>query len=375
MSESHSLKHRLKILKRIINSNHKKWTNILESNLKKLINLILKHPTSFILWPAALTFILSYPALYTLYASPTIITNSGSRYSGSPSSFIKQVSVDSLLKNDDVGVNNNDINNEIDFSFKQLWIQPNIYSQNDLQSSSSLSTTETSEDNEHKNFKTLDKDFLLTLLELQTKLLNGLELYNSEKDYADEMSQNIGDDNDLIPNNKNKPLAFLHSPLEYWNNNASQLVEDDNVLKTIHSKESVKSSAGIPLGHLGLFSGIVKVDGLVKSAEAIQISMFYKPNNQNINNGENGETNQLDAGQIWDNNLKNVQLNTSKESPFLIFTQNQIDSDLNENSIIDNNKEINENQIFNLKIKRTGFFETLSLKYSLIIGYSSFKDK
>ncbi|OUM52128.1 hypothetical protein BVG19_g1286 [[Candida] boidinii] len=367
MSESHSLKHRLKILKRIINSNHKKWTNILESNLKKLINLILKHPTSFILWPAALTFILSYPALYTLYASPTIITNSGSRYSGSPSSFIKQVSVDSLLKNDNVGVNNNDINNEIDFSFKQLWIQPNIYSQNDLQSSSSLSTTETSEDNEHKNFKTLDKDFLLTLLELQTKLLNGLELYNSEKNYADEMSENIDDDNDLIPNNKNKPLAFLHSPLEYWNNNASQLVEDDNVLKTIHSKESVKSSAGIPLGHLGLFSGIVKVDGLVKSAEAIQISMFYKPNNQNIDNGENGETNKPDAGQIWDNNLKNVQLNTSKESPFLIFTQNQIDPNLNENSVNDNNKEINENQIFNLKIKRTGFFETLSLKYSLIV--------
>ncbi|OWB70779.1 hypothetical protein B5S31_g458 [[Candida] boidinii] len=360
MSESHSLKHRLKILKRIINSNHKKWTNILESNLKRLINLILKHPTSFILWPAALTFILSYPALYTLYASPTIITSSGSRYSGSPSSFIKQVSVHSLLNNNNIEINNNDINNEIDFSFKQLWIQPNPYSQNDLQSSSS--TTTTSENDEYNNFKTLDKDFLFKLLELQTKLLNGLELYNSEKNYADEISENIINDDDLIPNNKIKPLAFLHSPLEYWNNNASQLLQDDNVLKTIHSKESVKSSAGIPLGHLGLFSGIVKVDGLVKSAEAIQISMFYKPNIQNINNEENSEINQLDAGEIWDNNLKNIQLDTSKEFPFLIFTQNQVDKNL-----IYNNHEINKNQIFNLKIKRTGFFETLTLKYSLIV--------
>ncbi|KAG7720608.1 hypothetical protein KL949_001866 [Ogataea haglerorum] len=225
------------------------WLQLLQSKHRRILQHLLEHPTAFILWPTTILFVLSYPTLYSLYAS----TSSVFPTSLSDTSYVKTVDIhlaDSPLV-------------EPDFYMKSVWIQPNLNCENSTLSGAMEAAAK------RKSHRALNKDFLLDVLHLQQELLHDLE------------SGHI----------------YIHSPFEYWHNNETLLRSDPNVLKTIHLMESQKANWKVPLSQFRLLSGISKVDGIVKSADSLQLCIIYPT--------------QLSRRfeQIWEANLQAARLN------------------------------------------------------------------
>ncbi len=178
---------------------------------------IARFPRAFILWPASIAFILSYPSLYALFLScdSSVIVGTDSSV---PS--VLPVLPGSHL----VGP---------DLVFKQLWIQSTNQS-----SSSSV----------------LDKSFLVQLSSLQSSLLQNITIcYPSDNPSSHYVKDCYG---------------YLRSPLFYWNNSLDSLLKDDKILRTINSKPDNKNS---------VMAGIKIISGKIRSAEALKLSFFYKP--------------------------------------------------------------------------------------------------
>ncbi|ODV97358.1 hypothetical protein PACTADRAFT_49088 [Pachysolen tannophilus NRRL Y-2460] len=186
-------------------------------------------------------------------------------------------------------------------------------------------------DDEDNRSNALQKTFLLNALSLQKRLLEGIQISDNVHDGA------AG------------PRAFVHSPLQFWGNNEKILENDEKILKTIHANSPKKSPTGVTLAHSSLFSGIVKVNGLVKSADALKISLFYKPNKDGI-----------DAGDIWDQNLK-------------LLKDEQLQNEFENLNFIIFNKEKNETKFkkIHMRIIPMKFADQimLALTYICIVAY------
>ncbi|KAG7902709.1 hypothetical protein KL935_001617 [Ogataea polymorpha] len=232
------------------------WLQLLQSKHRRILQLLLEHPTAFILWPTTILFVLSYPTLYSLYAS----TSSVFPTSLSDTSYVKTVDIhlaDSPLA-------------EPDFYMKSVWIQPNLECEN------STLPGVMEDIARRKSQRALNKEFLLDVLHLQQELLHDLD--------SGDMSLENGS-------------IHIHSPFEYWHNNETLLRSDKNVLKTIHLMESRKSNWKVPLSQFRLLSGVSKVDGIVKSADSLQLCIIYP--SQISRHFE----------QIWEQNLQTARLN------------------------------------------------------------------
>jgi hypothetical protein len=135
---------------------------------------------------------------------------------------------------------------------KQIWFQPN----------------QVERDYFDMNPGALEKSFLVDVLESQQVLLNG------------------------IPNGDS---VFLHTPLVFWGNDMETLKNDQSPIRTINS-QLLQSQ----YSHSGLISGGLKVNGIVRSADAVRILMMYLRDSP------------VNYGKIWDENVK--QLQNSKSS-------------------------------------------------------------
>ncbi|CCH42682.1 Sterol regulatory element-binding protein cleavage-activating protein [Wickerhamomyces ciferrii] len=141
---------------------------------------------------------------------------------------------------------NFDINNLNTLSLKQIWLTPNI-----KESSSS---------------NILNKSILIDCLNFQNQLLTNI-------------------------NNNDENFAYIHTPLITWNNDLTLLDLEKNPIKSIRQNSQIWDN--------GLLSGVVKINGLIKSADSLRILIFYKES-------KNG----IDAGSTWDQNLQNLQENS-----------------------------------------------------------------
>lgn len=232
----------------------------LRKHYEKLAQNITKNQQSFIIWPVSIAFILSYPAIYSLYTSPDSLE----------SSYITDlqnigIGIQSTSLQDPQSIDSNSL------SLKQLWLAPKSFDlyQNgyDIQSGA------------------LNKNFLLDALSLQNELLDGI-------------------------NQNEDSFAFIHSPFQYWDNDLQLLKSDKSPIRILQKGTVKMNSSGVSLSHNGLFSGVVKVNGLIKSAEAIRILIFY----------ESRKHNERDAGKIWDSNLLKIKEN-STDINFLISNE------------------------------------------------------
>ncbi|VEU20093.1 DEKNAAC101036 [Brettanomyces naardenensis] len=143
-----------------------------------IVRNMLYRPTAFILWPATIFLILSYPALYGLYTSP--LEAIGEQVIAARSVKSAFISESSSLS--------------ADFIIRRVCIQP------------SVSTDECN---------ALNRTFLLDSLEIQRDLLVGLERASEFVDHAG---------------------VILHTPLDLWDSDPLLLAKDSNVLKTIQRK-------------------------------------------------------------------------------------------------------------------------------------------
>lgn len=234
----------------------------LRKHYETLALKITKNQRSFIIWPVSIAFILSYPAIYSLYTSPDSIDNS----------YITDV------HNIGIGIQTTNLQdpymaNTNCLSLKQIWLAPKLPVQ--IKSGYSIDAG------------ALDKEFLIDALTFQSGLLEGIN--------TDENS-----------------FGYVHSPFQYWNNDLEELKSDKAPLRALQKNTARSKSPGVSLSHNGLFSGIVKVNGLIKSAEAIRILIFFKQNSEK------------DAGIIWDENLQKL-----RENPDLKFSISTKDKDQN----------------------------------------------
>lgn len=261
------MKRSLLLLRQIITNNLQ--VELLRGYYISLARLIIKNPRFYILWPISIAFILSYPAIYSIYTSQNL--------KFPDSTDLKSVGIDHspFLQFSD------DLRKSSDLEVKQLWIQKNVVTNR--------------EDFDYEDSNALEKEYLSQVFELEQMLTEGIHLY-----HKGEKVNNIS---------ITQPVGFIHSPLQYWDNSIEKL-QSDKILKTIYSNSWKKSFTGLTLSHSSLFSGTVKVNGLVKSADSLLISMFYIPSGEN------------DAGSIWDRNMAKVQERiTNNELDFLLFAK------------------------------------------------------
>lgn len=193
------------------------WTSWIAS-LSKLANMLgpilLTRPMLTILGPCIISLIFAYPSIYNIYLSPHEIFYSILFESSKCTDSISFIPVSNKLSTE--------------FTFK-------VYSF----------------DSENENL--LSSDYLLQLYDIQYTLFNNVSLLN------DEMT--------------------IYSPLDYWNNDKTLLINDDNILQTIQLNGWYPNNYKFqPLNNLKLFSGIHKLDGLMRSASSMNIICYYKSN-------------------------------------------------------------------------------------------------
>lgn len=141
---------------------------------------------------------------------------------------------------------------------------------------------QTNKNNKKINPGILNKKFLTEAFNLQSYLLRGINLT----------------DNDNLS---------VYSPLEFWGNDLDSLKNDTNVIKSIN-KKSINNN-------LSLFSGIIKVNGMIKSADALRIILLYKEQYPT----DNGDLNSPNPGKIWDLNLEKFKSLQNTDERFNLF--------------------------------------------------------
>ena len=113
-------------------------------------------------------------------------------------------------------------------------------------------------DNNSNNL--LTKEFLLQLYDIQSLLFDSLDVTT--------------DGTELYSNDHS---IMIYSPLDYWDNDRSKLLQSDSIVKTIQlSGWHSKSTLNQPLKNVQLFSGISKSDGLVRSADRLKLVCYYR---------------------------------------------------------------------------------------------------
>lgn len=184
-----------------------------------LLNKLLLRPIYSILLPCILLLFISFPSLYNFYLSPH--------------SFINSLNFNS--SNNLKSIRFTKLNNDLSLNLSHISIQSfAIYSDDNL----------------------LTKDSLIQFHDIQQMLFEKI-LENQLK---------------------------IYSPLDYWNNDKNLILNDDNILKTIQLNGwNLKNSIINPLSNVKLFSGVEKLDGLIKSANILRIITLFNDNDNDDN--------------------------------------------------------------------------------------------
>lgn len=199
----------------------RRWNSSLIAFSNWLMSKLLLYPISSIIWPCVLVLILAYPTIYNSYLLPYNLVSS---VFPSPSKRIKFVEFSSDLSD-----------SHADITLKIFSI-----------------------DNNSNNL--LTKEFLLQLYDIQSLLFDSLDVTT--------------DGTELYSNDHS---IMIYSPLDYWDNDRSKLLQSDSIVKTIQlSGWHSKSTLNQPLKNVQLFSGISKSDGLVRSADRLKLVCYYR---------------------------------------------------------------------------------------------------
>ncbi|CAG8791207.1 5278_t:CDS:2, partial [Gigaspora rosea] len=121
----------------------------------------------------------------------------------------------------------------------------------------------------------LDKDLLLWTLDLQERIANTVITYPSQFPDAPLSTAKNYSLSDLCFKPFDSNTCLIHSPLDYWSNNANRLSSDPFILKTL-SRPNKTSSFGISIPLNSVFGNVIYDKKKVASADSIILTYFLK---------------------------------------------------------------------------------------------------
>ncbi|CAG8779373.1 33237_t:CDS:2 [Gigaspora margarita] len=129
--------------------------------------------------------------------------------------------------------------------------------------------------NSRKQNGVLEKDLLLWTLDLQERIANTVITYPSKSPGAPLSTAKKYSLSDLCFKPFDSNTCLIHSPLDYWSNNANRLSSDPFILKTL-SRPNKTSSFGISIPLNSVFGNVMYDKKKVASAESIILTYFLK---------------------------------------------------------------------------------------------------
>ncbi|CAG8718731.1 185_t:CDS:1 [Dentiscutata erythropus] len=203
------------------------------------------HRTSVIVL-AIFTFLpLCYPAFDTYYLNP--VRDASNTLFWETPSFRSQVSKENFVK--------------------KYGIQPSFRVEQVI-----IKMTNSKKYNKGGNVGVLEKELLLWTLCLQERIMNTVIMYSSQPSSLVAEKYTLSDIC-LKPLDSN--TCLVHSPLDYWFNDANHLVSDHSILKTLSlTNKTFPLGMSVPLS--SIFGNAVHKEGKIVSADSIVLTYFLK---------------------------------------------------------------------------------------------------
>ncbi|KAI2623142.1 sterol-sensing domain of SREBP cleavage-activation-domain-containing protein [Hypoxylon sp. NC1633] len=133
-------------------------------------------------------------------------------------------------------------------------------------------------------FKALNKDILLSALELQDELLGPTINFNPRQQGSLGVEVDNATSTDLTPaqrdayhviNGLTNESWFFQSPLQYWSCSSENIERDDDIIDTANEKKRQATSVNVTLRHSIVFSGKRFQDRRLVAADALVITLVH----------------------------------------------------------------------------------------------------
>ncbi|KAI0376654.1 sterol-sensing domain of SREBP cleavage-activation-domain-containing protein [Hypomontagnella monticulosa] len=133
-------------------------------------------------------------------------------------------------------------------------------------------------------FQALNRNVLLSALELQDELLGPTINFNPKRHIAENPDVTNSTSTDLTPfqrdayhvaNGLTNESWFFQSPLQYWSCSADRIERDNDIIATANERKSQPTSVNVTLRHSTVFSGKRFQDRYLIAADALVITLVH----------------------------------------------------------------------------------------------------
>ncbi|KAI1377240.1 sterol-sensing domain of SREBP cleavage-activation-domain-containing protein [Hypoxylon crocopeplum] len=133
-------------------------------------------------------------------------------------------------------------------------------------------------------FQALDKDVLLSALELQDELLGPTVNFNPRQQIGNSIDLANASTTNLTPaqrdayhvvNGLTNESWFFQSPLQYWSCSSENIERDDDIIGTANERKRQPTSVNVTLRHSIVFSGKRFQDRRLVAADALVITLVH----------------------------------------------------------------------------------------------------
>ncbi|KAI6084780.1 sterol-sensing domain of SREBP cleavage-activation-domain-containing protein [Hypoxylon rubiginosum] len=173
-------------------------------------------------------------------------------------------------------------------------------------------------------FQALDRNVLLSALELQDELLGPTVDFNPRSHIVDRDFLNATP-SDLTPaqrdayhvvNGLTNESWFFQSPLQYWSCSRDNIERDDDIIATANEKKTQPTSVNVTLRHSIVFSGKRFQDRQLVAADALVITLVHLRDSP--------------VGRIWQEKVEALKHNTADNWDIFEYSPNGKTSELYE---------------------------------------------
>ncbi|KAF3056529.1 Sterol regulatory element-binding protein cleavage-activating protein [Daldinia childiae] len=133
-------------------------------------------------------------------------------------------------------------------------------------------------------FQALNRNVLLSALELQDELLGPTVNFDPRRHIAADTHFQNATTTDLTPSQRDtyhivngltNESWFFQSPLQYWSCSAENIEQDDDIIETANERKSQPTSVNVTLRHSTVFSGKRFQDRRLVAADALVITLIH----------------------------------------------------------------------------------------------------
>ncbi|KAI1767503.1 sterol-sensing domain of SREBP cleavage-activation-domain-containing protein [Hypoxylon sp. FL1150] len=173
-------------------------------------------------------------------------------------------------------------------------------------------------------FQALDRNVLLSALELQDELLGPTVDFNPRSHVIDRESLNATTseltlaqrDAYHVVNGLTNESWFFQSPLQYWSCSPDNIERDDDIIATANEKKTQPTSVNVTLRHSIVFSGKRFQDRRLVAADALVITLIHLRDSP--------------VGRLWQEKVEALKHNTADDWDIFDYSPNGKTSELYE---------------------------------------------